>query len=123
MKDVRARAGNSGSSTEVASKVLADHFSAPQTAGFLSLEALNCLVCGDQDMVEPMVKMALPSTLIKTIYLFYDLPVPSSAEFKASIIVRGREVYTHSTNFGASPGRLGKNAGSIHASCFQIMRI
>lgn len=78
----QSRASGSGSSTEVASKVLADYFSRQGTVGHTSLEVLNCLVAAGDDTIEPMVQMALPSTLIKTIYLFYDLPVPTSAEFK-----------------------------------------
>lgn len=42
--------------------------------GFMLLETLRLLSMGSPDLVEAMSAAALPSTLVKCLYLFFDLP-------------------------------------------------
>lgn len=42
--------------------------------GWLLLTALNLLSCGNQALIDCMTAASLPSTLVKCLYLFFDLP-------------------------------------------------
>lgn len=48
--------------------------------GWLLLSTLNLLVChGDESLISIMAANSLPSTLVRCLYLFYDLPQPLHA--------------------------------------------
>lgn len=42
--------------------------------GWMLLTALNLLSCGNQALIDCMTAASLPSTLVKCLYLFFDLP-------------------------------------------------
>ncbi|OQR73709.1 WD repeat and FYVE domain-containing protein 3-like, partial [Tropilaelaps mercedesae] len=77
VSEVRRRASNQ--STETASSAIA-HFlevsSTPGEAsrGWLLLTAINLLAGAGPRVVEALASQALPSTLVKCLYLFFDLP-------------------------------------------------
>jgi hypothetical protein len=50
----------------------------------ITLKVLNLLATKSADIVTPMAEMTLPSTLVKTLFLFFDLPVPTSAVRKVA---------------------------------------
>ncbi|XP_047736202.1 WD repeat and FYVE domain-containing protein 3, partial [Hyalella azteca] len=54
--------------------------SIPSSGGWLLLNALNLLADGPPAIIEVMTVSSLPSTLVKCLYLFFDLPDPDSAD-------------------------------------------
>ncbi|XP_071808138.1 WD repeat and FYVE domain-containing protein 3-like isoform X3 [Asterias amurensis] len=83
--EVRRRA--SDQSTEAASRSIAEYLEIRSTAessnGWMLLTTLNLLAGGGQSIVNTMMMAALPSTLVKCLYLFFDLPeIPKEEEEK-----------------------------------------
>ena len=74
---LRGIAGNQ--STEDASTAVATFLSEPGGFGAAAIDALAVFAACDAETLEPIVAAQLPSTLVKAIYLFYDLP-SSTAE-------------------------------------------
>ncbi|CAI2350201.1 unnamed protein product [Caenorhabditis sp. 36 PRJEB53466] len=75
VKEVRQRAASTG--TIEAAQSIAE-FLRPGTElkGWPILEAIRFLLSSDDEvMIDAACKVSLPSTLVKTIYLFFDLPV------------------------------------------------
>ncbi|KAF2366372.1 protein of unknown function DUF4704 [Trinorchestia longiramus] len=52
----------------------------PNSPGWLLLNALNLLADGPPQIIEVMTATSLPSTLVKCLYLFFDLPDPEPAD-------------------------------------------
>lgn len=76
VREIRQRA--SSASTEAAARALL-HFLANQDGlGGLCLQVLALLAAVGAQTVQAMASMMLPSTLIKTLYLFFDLPPRTS---------------------------------------------
>jgi hypothetical protein len=71
--EIRVRA--SDRSTEVAAQMLANFLSEPGEFGCLAMQALNILVTTGANTVAAMIEMELPSTLVKTLFLLFDLQV------------------------------------------------
>jgi hypothetical protein len=65
-------------STEAASSALVAFFR--QSTGGDALRVLRGLALVGDPAVEPMASMSLPSTLVKSLYLFLDLPADATAE-------------------------------------------
>ena len=80
--EIKVRA--SDQSTEIAAQSLADFLSQDDEFGSLALRVLNLLATKSHDIVTPMAEMTLPSTLVKTLFLFFDLPAPNTAARKVS---------------------------------------
>ncbi|XP_040570676.1 WD repeat and FYVE domain-containing protein 3 isoform X2 [Lepeophtheirus salmonis] len=83
VSSVRDRA--SSRNTETASKAIAQYLqvssSDDENNGWPLLSALN--ICGrveDESLVETLNRASLPSTLVKCIYLFFDLPLPEDEQ-------------------------------------------
>ncbi|XP_014681660.1 PREDICTED: WD repeat and FYVE domain-containing protein 3-like isoform X2 [Priapulus caudatus] len=74
--EVRRRASNQ--STEAASQAIVKFLEIENTEeasnGWMLLTTLNLLAAGNHSMVEVMVSVSVPSTLVKCLYLFFDLP-------------------------------------------------
>eukprot|EP00729_Bicosta_minor_P025727 gene25727-31101_t len=98
--EIKVRA--SDQSTEVAAQSLADFLSQDGEFGALAIQVLTLLASKSEDIVMPMAEMTLPSTLVKTLFLFFDLPTPNSALRKVS--------------WGRMHARLSKLLGSLAAS-------
>ncbi|KAL4623281.1 WD repeat and FYVE domain-containing protein 3-like isoform X1 [Arapaima gigas] len=81
--EIRRRASNK--STEEASRAIA-HFlevqhSEEASRGWMLLTTINLLASSGQKTVDCMTAMSVPSTLVKCLYLFFDLPcLPEEAE-------------------------------------------
>ncbi|CAL8113792.1 unnamed protein product [Orchesella dallaii] len=50
-----------------------------QSHGFMLISTLNLLSTTDEQVIEIMCNNSVPSTLVKCLYLFFDLPPPSSS--------------------------------------------
>ncbi|XP_034186854.1 WD repeat and FYVE domain containing 3 bchs isoform X3 [Osmia lignaria lignaria] len=74
--EIRKRASNR--STETAScaivKFLEIENSEESSNGWMLLSALNLLAAGDTSLIQAMTTASVPSTLVKCLYLFFDLP-------------------------------------------------
>nr|CAB3264215.1 neurobeachin-like protein 1 [Phallusia mammillata] len=81
--EIRRRASNK--STETASKdivnFLIPHTQESANRGWLLLNVLSLLAGGGQNIVDCMTTMHLPSTLVKCLYLFFDLPNDSEDDY------------------------------------------
>lgn len=76
VSEIRRRASNQ--STEAASiaivKFLEIENYEESSNGWMLLSALNLLAAGDQAIIQTMTSASVPSTLVKCLYLFFDLP-------------------------------------------------
>ncbi|KAG8229679.1 hypothetical protein J437_LFUL010268 [Ladona fulva] len=76
VSEIRHRASNQ--STEAAScaivKFLEIENSEESSNGWMLLTTLNLLAAGDKSLVQVMTSASVPSTLVKCLYLFFDLP-------------------------------------------------
>ncbi|XP_046392591.1 WD repeat and FYVE domain-containing protein 3 isoform X2 [Ischnura elegans] len=76
VQEIRHRASNQ--STEAAScaivKFLEIENSEESSNGWMLLTTLNLLAAGDKSLVQVMTSASVPSTLVKCLYLFFDLP-------------------------------------------------
>lgn len=76
VSEIRRRASNQ--STEAASiaivKFLEIENFEESSNGWMLLSALNLLAAGDQSIIQTMTSASVPSTLVKCLYLFFDLP-------------------------------------------------
>ncbi|CAK8696786.1 unnamed protein product [Clavelina lepadiformis] len=76
VSEIRKRASNK--STEQASvdiaQFLMPHSSESSSPGWMLLNTLSLLAAGGQSIVDCMTTMHLPSTLVKCLYIFFDLP-------------------------------------------------
>ncbi|XP_029841953.2 WD repeat and FYVE domain-containing protein 3 [Ixodes scapularis] len=76
VSEIRRRASNQ--STESASSAIAQFLeiesTEEQSRGWMLLASMNLLASGGSQLVEVMTSSALPSTLVKCLYLFFDLP-------------------------------------------------
>ncbi|XP_036321880.1 WD repeat and FYVE domain-containing protein 3 isoform X2 [Rhagoletis pomonella] len=77
VSEIRKRASNQ--STEAASiaivKFLEIETTEETSSGWMLLSTLNLLANGDVSLIQVMTAAAVPSTLVKCLYLFFDLPV------------------------------------------------
>lgn len=82
VSEIRRRASNQ--STEAASiaivKFLEIENYEESSNGWMLLSALNLLAAGDQSIIQTMTSASVPSTLVKCLYLFFDLPDISDDE-------------------------------------------
>lgn len=82
VSEIRRRASNQ--STEAASiaivKFLEIENYEESSNGWMLLSALNLLAAGDQSIIQTMTSASVPSTLVKCLYLFFDLPDISDEE-------------------------------------------
>ncbi|XP_058804217.1 WD repeat and FYVE domain-containing protein 3 isoform X1 [Phymastichus coffea] len=80
--EIRKRASNQ--STETAScaivKFLEIENNEESSNGWMLLSALNLLAAGDTSLIQEMTMASVPSTLVKCLYLFFDLPEMSAEE-------------------------------------------
>uniref|UniRef100_A0A4W3HF18 WD repeat and FYVE domain containing 3 n=1 Tax=Callorhinchus milii TaxID=7868 RepID=A0A4W3HF18_CALMI len=84
--EIRRRASNK--STEAASRAIVQFLEINQSEessrGWMLLTTINLLASSGQKTVDYMTTMSLPSTLVKCLYLFFDLPhvpeVPGAAQ-------------------------------------------
>ena len=76
VSEIRKRASNQ--STEAASiaivKFLEIENCEESSNGWMLLSALNLLAAGDHSLIQVMTAASVPSTLVKCLYLFFDLP-------------------------------------------------
>ncbi|XP_037812431.1 WD repeat and FYVE domain-containing protein 3 isoform X2 [Lucilia sericata] len=76
VSEIRKRASNQ--STEAASiaivKFLEIETTEETSSGWMLLSTLNLLANGDVSLIQVMTAAAVPSTLVKCLYLFFDLP-------------------------------------------------
>ncbi|XP_053612398.1 WD repeat and FYVE domain-containing protein 3 isoform X1 [Plodia interpunctella] len=76
VSEIRKRASNQ--STEAASCAIAKFLeienSEESSNGWMLLSTLNLLAAGDQSLIQVMTTASIPSTLVKCLYLFFDLP-------------------------------------------------
>lgn len=84
--EIRKRALNQ--STEAASiaivKFLEIDNCEESSNGWMLLSALNLLAAGDASLIQVMTTASVPSTLVKCLYLFFDLPEIPDAEADAA---------------------------------------
>ncbi|XP_068150456.1 LOW QUALITY PROTEIN: WD repeat and FYVE domain-containing protein 3 [Drosophila tropicalis] len=82
VSEIRKRASNQ--STEAASiaivKFLEVETTEETSSGWMLLATLNLLANGDVSLIQVMTAAAVPSTLVKCLYLFFDLPVVDDDE-------------------------------------------
>lgn len=82
VSEIRRRASNQ--STETAScaivKFLEIENSEESSNGWMLLSALNLLAAGDTSLIQVMTTASVPSTLVKCLYLFFDLPEMNEVE-------------------------------------------
>ncbi|XP_047001362.1 WD repeat and FYVE domain-containing protein 3 [Schistocerca americana] len=97
VSEMRRRASNQ--STEAAScaivKFLEIENSEESSNGWMLLSTLNLLAAGDASLVQVMTSVAVPSTLVKCLYLFFDLPEienPETAETGSDFTPRERRI-------------------------------
>lgn len=80
--EIRKRASNQ--STETASCAIAKFLEIENceesSNGWMLLSTLNLLAAGDGTLVQVMTEVSVPSTLVKCLYLFFDLPEMSEKE-------------------------------------------
>ena len=50
------------------------------SAGWMLLSTINLLSMGSQALIDCMTAASLPSTIVKCLYLFFDLPVLEHAD-------------------------------------------
>uniref|UniRef100_T1IYC2 Alfy-like armadillo-like repeat domain-containing protein n=1 Tax=Strigamia maritima TaxID=126957 RepID=T1IYC2_STRMM len=92
VSEIRRRASNQ--STEAASlgivKFLEIESTEESSNGWMLLSTINLLASGDESLIEVLTAASLPSTLVKCLYLFFDLPKldevknqPEQSEFTA----------------------------------------
>ncbi|GMT24188.1 hypothetical protein PFISCL1PPCAC_15485, partial [Pristionchus fissidentatus] len=77
VREVRTRASTDG--TQDAAIVIADYLMPSQSLfrGFSVLTTLHFLLMSEDDaIVDALCKASLPSTIVKSLYLFFDLPNP-----------------------------------------------
>ncbi|XP_018321850.1 WD repeat and FYVE domain-containing protein 3 [Agrilus planipennis] len=76
VSEIRNRASNQG--TEAAScsiaKFLEIENSEESSNGWMLLSTLNLLAAGDSNLIQVMSEVSVPSTLVRCLYLFFDLP-------------------------------------------------
>lgn len=74
--EIRRRASNQSTATASCSIVNFLEVESPQenNRGWILLQTLNLLSTGSQALVDRMTAASLPSTLVKCLYLFFDLP-------------------------------------------------
>ncbi|UYV62149.1 WDFY3 [Cordylochernes scorpioides] len=76
VSEIRRRASNQ--STEAASCAIAKFLeiegTEEQSDGWMLLTTVNLLAAGEASIIEVMTASSLPSTLVKCLYLFFDLP-------------------------------------------------
>ncbi|KAH8413938.1 hypothetical protein KR009_000634 [Drosophila setifemur] len=77
VSEIRKRASNQ--STEAASiaivKFLEVETTEETSSGWMLLTTLNLMANGDVSLIQVMTAAAVPSTLVKCLYLFFDLPI------------------------------------------------
>ncbi|XP_018577977.1 WD repeat and FYVE domain-containing protein 3 [Anoplophora glabripennis] len=82
VSEIRKRASNQ--STEAASCAIAKFLEIENceesSNGWMLLSTLNLLASGDSTLVQVMSEVSVPSTLVKCLYLFFDLPELSEKE-------------------------------------------
>nr|XP_008195320.1 PREDICTED: WD repeat and FYVE domain-containing protein 3 isoform X2 [Tribolium castaneum] len=82
VSEIRKRASNQ--STEAASCAIAKFLEIENceesSNGWMLLSTLNLLAAGDATLVQVMSEVSVPSTLVKCLYLFFDLPEMSEQE-------------------------------------------
>lgn len=82
VSEIRRRASNQ--SIETAScaivKFLEIENSEESSNGWMLLSALNLLAAGDASLIQAMTAASVPSTLVKCLYLFLDLPEMNEEE-------------------------------------------
>lgn len=82
VSEIRKRASNQ--STEAASiaivKFLEIDNCEESSNGWMLLTTLNLLAAGDSSLIQTMTSASVPSTLVKCLYLFFDLPEISDDE-------------------------------------------
>ncbi|CAH1175861.1 unnamed protein product [Phaedon cochleariae] len=82
VSEIRKRASNQ--STETASCAIAKFLEIENceesSNGWMLLSTLNLLAAGDFTLVQVMSEVSVPSTLVKCLYLFFDLPELSEKE-------------------------------------------
>ncbi|KRT79328.1 hypothetical protein AMK59_6864, partial [Oryctes borbonicus] len=82
VSEIRKRASNQ--STEAASCAIAKFLEIENceesSNGWMLLSTLNLLAAGDATLVQVMSEVSVPSTLVKCLYLFFDLPEMSELE-------------------------------------------
>nr|XP_022910506.1 WD repeat and FYVE domain-containing protein 3-like [Onthophagus taurus] len=82
VSEIRKRASNQ--STEAASCAIAKFLEIENceesSNGWMLLSTLNLLAAGDSNLVQVMSDVSVPSTLVKCLYLFFDLPEMSELE-------------------------------------------
>ncbi|KAF7272906.1 hypothetical protein GWI33_014343 [Rhynchophorus ferrugineus] len=85
VSEVRKRASNQ--STESASAAIAKFLEIENceesSNGWMLLSTLNLLAAGNATLVQVMAEVAVPSTLVKCLYLFFDLPEIPETESNA----------------------------------------
>ncbi|CAG9859319.1 unnamed protein product [Phyllotreta striolata] len=82
VSEIRKRASNQ--STEAASCAIAKFLEIENceesSNGWMLLSTLNLLAAGDYQLVQVMSEVSVPSTLVKCLYIFFDLPELSEKE-------------------------------------------
>ncbi|KAF5299222.1 hypothetical protein FQA39_LY02395 [Lamprigera yunnana] len=82
VSEIRKRASNQ--STEAASCAIAKFLEIENceesSNGWMLLSTLNLLAAGDTTLIQVMSEVSVPSTLVKCLYLFFDLPEMSERE-------------------------------------------
>ncbi|BFF93489.1 WD repeat and FYVE domain-containing protein 3 [Drosophila madeirensis] len=82
VSEIRKRASNQ--STEAASiaivKFLEVETTEETSSGWMLLATLNLLANGDVSLIQVMTAASVPSTLVKCLYLFFDLPIVEDDE-------------------------------------------
>ncbi|KAK9884773.1 hypothetical protein WA026_009003 [Henosepilachna vigintioctopunctata] len=85
VNEIRKRASNQ--STETASCAIAKFLEIENceesSNGWMLLSTLNLLASGDTALVQEMTEVSVPSTLVKCLYLFFDLPEMGEKEGNA----------------------------------------
>ncbi|XP_036384178.1 WD repeat and FYVE domain-containing protein 3 isoform X2 [Megalops cyprinoides] len=92
--EIRRRASNK--STEAASRAIVQFLEVNQSEeasrGWMLLTTINLLASSGQKTVDCMTTMSVPSTLVKCLYLFFDLPlvpeVPGAAQTELPLAER-----------------------------------
>ncbi|KAG7173359.1 WD repeat and FYVE domain-containing protein 3-like [Homarus americanus] len=102
--EIRRRASNQ--STEAAScaivRFLEIDSCEESSNGWMLLTALNLLAAGPPQLIEVMTAASLPSTLVKCLYLFFDLPEYESPSTDVTTLQADND----STEFSASERRI-----------------
>ncbi|XP_058460935.1 WD repeat and FYVE domain-containing protein 3 isoform X2 [Malaya genurostris] len=74
--EIKKRGSNQ--STEAASKNIVKFLEIDEneetSAGWMLLSAINIMANGDESLIQVMTNASVPSTLVKCLYLFFDLP-------------------------------------------------